>query len=147
VYHCVAGRPPFVRDSVAAMFGAHLFSEAQVPAGRGDRALGPAVATGMSKSPDARHTSCVALMRATGYLPAAAPAAEAAEAAAAAAAAEATPPRQQRTRRQRRARPPRQQRARPPRRRVPQLPISWPVAAMAVLAGIVCTLVLAAMLA
>jgi serine/threonine-protein kinase len=123
VYHCIAGRPPFVRDAVAAMFGAHLFSEAQVPAGRGgDRTLGPAVAIGMSKQPGVRHTSCMALMRATGYVRAPR------RAAAAVAAPRHSPPR-----------PPR-----PPRPR--RLPIAWPVAALLVLAGIVCTLVLAAVL-
>ena len=138
VYHCVAGRPPFVRDTVAAMFGAHLFSEARVPAGRGgDRALGPAVATGMSKSPDTRHPSCSALMRATGYVSAGAQ--------------RASPQRQQQRPpglhhpRVEQRRPRGQPRARRKQRRR-RLPISWPVAAMLVLAGIVCTLILAAVI-
>jgi outer membrane protein assembly factor BamB len=138
VYHCVAGRPPFVRDTVAAMFGAHLFSEARVPAGRGgDRALGPAVATGMSKSPETRHPSCEALMRATGYLPAGAQGASPKRQ-------QQRPPGQRRPRAQQQ-RPRGQPRARR-KQRPRRLPISWPVAAMLVLAGIVCTLVLAAVL-
>jgi serine/threonine-protein kinase len=70
LYHCVAGRAPFVRPTVAAMFGAHLFSDARVPGGRaGDRSLGPAVAVGMAKRPEERHGSCLALLRATGHAP------------------------------------------------------------------------------
>ncbi|HSK95273.1 MAG TPA: protein kinase, partial [Euzebyales bacterium] len=65
LYHCVSGRPPLVRDTVAATFGAHLFSEARVPAGRGgDGAFATAVLAGLARHPDDRHASCTALLRA-----------------------------------------------------------------------------------
>ena len=143
LYHCVAGRPPFVRDAIAALFGAHLFSDARVPAGRGGGTpLDPAVATGMARRPADRHPSCVALMTATGHVPTDRPvrlrtdptpsehsgsvrlwAPEHAPSLSGQAAG-------------RRAR----------RRARRRLPIPWPVAAMLVLAGIICTLVLAAIL-
>jgi outer membrane protein assembly factor BamB len=144
LYHSVAGRPPFVRDTIAALFGAHLFSEARVPAGRGgDTPLEPAVATGMAKRPDERHPSCAALITATGLVPSEQPA----------------PRRAGRTARA--SRPgvrlrtnddvpsiSEQAAGRRARRRMRRrrLPIPWPVAAMVVLAGIICTLVLAAIL-
>jgi serine/threonine-protein kinase len=130
LYHCVAGRPPFVRDTPAALFGAHLFNQARVPPGRdGEHALGSAVATGMAKGPNDRHPSCTALMRATGV--------RAGVRVMARTGGSAAPMQRPRRRSRRRSRR---------RRHRWRLPIAWPVAAMLVLAGIVCTLLLAAAL-
>jgi outer membrane protein assembly factor BamB len=129
LYHCVAGRPPFIRDAAGAMFGAHLFNQVQVPPGRAGRyELGAAVATGMAKRPEDRYPSCTALLTAG--------------------AGGSTTPVHVSQPNARRAsggtrRPTMPQRPLPRRRR---LPISWPVAAMLVLAGIVCTLLFAAVL-
>jgi serine/threonine-protein kinase len=159
LYHCVAGRPPFVRPTVAAMLGAHLFSEAGVPASHdSDRTLGHAVAVGMAKRPNERHGSCVALMRATGHLPAAdrhaaevsraggvrdtsappAATAPAAPPAATAAPAVRAPVGPAATARSGRRRDPRR------RKRWFRLPIAWHVAVMLVLAGVISTLLFAA---
>lgn len=184
LYHCVAGRPPFVRDAVASLFGAHLFSEAVVPAGReGDRTLRSAVAAGMAKQPADRHPSCVALLRATGHVPGAgrhtvvrrgrghiAPLRE--ESPVPAVGAGAPAPDLRTASRAHAGRPPsvshqgsrhagsqpsaprragsrlvsRRRSVRRRHRRRWRLPISWPVAAMLILAGIVCTLALAALM-
>jgi serine/threonine-protein kinase len=156
LYHCVAGRRPFVRPTVAAMFGAHLFSEARVPASHdGDRTLGPAVAVGMAKRPNERHGSCVALMRATGHVPAA-PAVRAPVAPAAAttpAASDATAPPAATAAPEARAPVGPAAAARVGRRRATRrrkrwfrLPIAWHVAVMLVLAGVISTLLFAAVL-
>ena len=155
LYHCVSGRPPFLRDTVAATFGAHLFSETHVPAGRGGHgALGAAVAVGMAKRPADRHRSCVALLRAAAPptlpraarstpplvrrgAPAPAPPPALRDAAMRGAATSAPRPPSGTRRHRRRAR----RRLRPRR-----LPIPWPIAAMLVLAGIICTLLVAAVL-
>lgn len=143
LYHCVAGRPPFVRDAIAALFGAHLFSEARVPAGRGEGTrLEPAVATGMAKRPDERHPSCVALMTATGHVPSDRPARPQTDGI----------PRASGPGVRMRVTddvPSISEQAAGRRIRVQmrrRLPIPWPVAAMLVLAGIICTLALAAIL-
>jgi serine/threonine-protein kinase len=68
LYHCVAGQAPFVRESVAALFGAHLFAQASldVPALDDDARLRGAVITGMAKQPIDRYPSCLDLIRDAG---------------------------------------------------------------------------------
>jgi outer membrane protein assembly factor BamB len=148
LFHCVTGQPPFRRDTAAGLFGAHLFGVVPTaPADADDRALPGALAAGMAKSPDDRHATCVDLLRATGHTAAlrtpsrsTAPAAGSARAGGVAwpdepaasggttaAASEHVPP----TRRRRGL-------------RLGGLgwpALTWPVAAMLVLAGIIATLV------
>ena len=155
LYHCVAGRPPFVRDTVAALFGAHLFSEARVPAGRGaGTPLAAAVTSGMAKDPAERQESCVALVTLAaeagsaggvgsgsaegldGPVPAPASGAAQSRGGAGVRLRDTSAPSLSEQAAGRRAR----------RRARRRLPIPWPAAAMLVLAGIICTLVLAAVL-
>lgn len=69
IYHCVAGQPPFVRETASALFGAHLFAR---PDGNdtfdatSNPALREALATGMAKQPEDRHGSCVRLIAVAG---------------------------------------------------------------------------------
>lgn len=156
LFHCVTGRPPFVRDTVTGLFGAHLFAAAPVLSdlnGRG--AVAGAVHAGLGKQPDSRHATCIDLLRAavpTADLPASrrgsargavtwpedantrAPGRP--RAAGGPGAATGGRGRSLRTRRARR------RGLRLGGRRWPSVP--WPVAAMLVLTGIVCTLGLAA---
>jgi serine/threonine-protein kinase len=144
LYHCVAGRPPFVSDTVAAMFGAHLFSTAHVPAGRdGDGALAAALAAGMAKHPEDRHESCLALVHAAGH-----GASPDRRVPAGAVPRAAGGPSRHETTRGRTAPPDRRgaRRRRHMRRRSRRLPIAWPIAVMLVLAGMVFTLLLATIL-
>jgi outer membrane protein assembly factor BamB len=68
LYHGVAGQAPFVRESVAALFGAHLFAQPSldVPALDDDARLRGAVITGMAKQPIDRYPSCLDLIRDAG---------------------------------------------------------------------------------
>ncbi len=63
LYHCVAGRPPFVRETVTAMFGAHLLSPVPPVPDDVDRPLSDALDVGLRKEPAARHASCVDVLR------------------------------------------------------------------------------------
>ena len=69
LYHCIAGRPPFIRDTATGLFGAHMFTAPPHATGidGDDRALAGALVAGMAKTPDERHESCVDLLRATGH--------------------------------------------------------------------------------
>jgi outer membrane protein assembly factor BamB len=143
LYHCITGHLPFRRDTVAGLFGAHLFGTVPTAqSGADGRALPGALAAGMAKSPDDRHATCIDLLGATGRTTApralsrsAPPTAAGARAGgvawpdepnAAAAMADIPPTRRRRG-------------LRLGDRRWPTLP--WPVAAMLVLAGILTTLV------
>ncbi|HSJ43928.1 MAG TPA: PQQ-binding-like beta-propeller repeat protein [Euzebyales bacterium] len=67
VYHCLSGEPPFVRETASALFGAHLFARPPLPDVLSDddnAAARAAIATGLAKSPEERHPSCTALLRA-----------------------------------------------------------------------------------
>ena len=146
LYHCVTGDVPFRRDTAAGLFGAHLFGVVPTaPSDADDHALPGALAAGMAKSPDDRHATCVDLLAATGRA-AARPSANAMPAVVGApsnvswpdprgsvdGAAVADPDSVGR---------PRRTGMRPRGRRWPAL--AWPVAAMAVLAGIITTLAFA----
>lgn len=65
LYHCVAGRPPFVRQSASALFGAHLFATPPLdglPADDAGRALRQRLVVGLAKDPTKRHASCAQLV-------------------------------------------------------------------------------------
>ncbi|MBW3606120.1 MAG: hypothetical protein KY460_14710 [Actinobacteria bacterium] len=65
IYHCVAGHPPFVRETASALFGAHLFARPHVNEtldAPSNRAVRDALATGMAKEPEDRHRSCARLL-------------------------------------------------------------------------------------
>jgi outer membrane protein assembly factor BamB len=69
LYHCLTGEPPFVRETVSALFGAHLFARPPVTdalAGAGVSSARSAIATGLAKDPDERHPSCATLIRVAG---------------------------------------------------------------------------------
>lgn len=77
LYHCVSGRPPFVRETASALFGAHLFAQppiAQLPADDASRALRERLIVGLAKRPAERHASCADLIGAGPVGPASAPA-------------------------------------------------------------------------
>ena len=62
--HVLTGSPPFVRDSIGGLFGAHLFVEPELDAAEQWTA---AVRKGMAKEPDQRYEKCgdlIAAMRA-----------------------------------------------------------------------------------
>lgn len=73
LHHCVTGRPPFVRDTATGLFGAHMFTTPPSAAGAdGDTVIAGALTAGMAKAPEARHETCIDLLRATGHATAAA---------------------------------------------------------------------------
>ena len=57
LYECLVGSPPFVRSTDAAVLFAHLEEEPPAPAG-----LERVMRTGLAKEPEARYSSCVALV-------------------------------------------------------------------------------------
>jgi serine/threonine-protein kinase len=63
LYHCVAGRPPFARDRMSSLFGAHMLARPEpLMNGDGNGAFGEAIATGMAKDAELRFDSCTALL-------------------------------------------------------------------------------------
>jgi serine/threonine protein kinase/outer membrane protein assembly factor BamB len=60
LYHCVTGQPPFVRESAAALFGAHLFAQPSLvePVFSDNAHLRRALVRGMAKEPLDRYPSC-----------------------------------------------------------------------------------------
>lgn len=147
LYHCVTGAPPFDRDTVSGLFGAHMFAPVPTLAERnGDRDVGGAMAMGMAKQPDDRHASCANLLRATGRLAAAARRTTGVAPAAVRTVAwpddpepvDGSPRPVAATARPTGGRPRRRRGIRLGGERWPRL--AWPVAAMLVLAGILCTL-------
>jgi serine/threonine protein kinase len=55
LYHCVAGRPPFARDRMSSLFGAHMLARPEpLLNGDSDPAFGEAIATGMAKDAESR---------------------------------------------------------------------------------------------
>ena len=63
LYHCVAGRPPFARDRLSSLFGAHMLARPEpLMNGDGNGAFGEAIATGMAKDAQLRFESCTALL-------------------------------------------------------------------------------------
>lgn len=68
LHHCIAGAPPFTRETASGMFGAHLFSEAARVPVTDDPALLDALRTGLAKRAAERYASCRELLRATGQL-------------------------------------------------------------------------------
>ena len=156
LYHCVAGQAPFVRESAAALFGAHLFAQPslQVPALYDDARLRRAVVRGMAKQPSDRYPSCLHLMQDAGHS-APAPAASVSSPEATSAAAAVGARRESVASSSDEAQPlvlfdnlqhdvPRGSSQRAPSRWQDSWWFPWPVAAL--LAGIVVTLVLAALL-
>jgi serine/threonine kinase PknH len=59
--HVLTGEPPFVRDSIGGLFGAHLFVEPELD---GSRPWAKAVRKGMAKEPDQRFDDCGELIAA-----------------------------------------------------------------------------------
>lgn len=66
LYHCATGTTPFVRETASAMFGAHLFSVAATTPLDDDPALRQALMAGLGKRVDERYGSCVDLLAAAG---------------------------------------------------------------------------------
>lgn len=63
LYHCVAGRPPFARDRMSSLFGAHMLARPEPPLnGDGDPAFAEAITTGMAKDAESRFDSCTTLL-------------------------------------------------------------------------------------
>lgn len=64
LHHCLTGEPPFVRDTLPALIGAHLFARPATLAGE-TPAVQRALTVGMAKQPTDRHPSCSHLLRET----------------------------------------------------------------------------------
>lgn len=62
LYHALTGQPPFVRDSIGGLFGAHLFVDADLD--EFPSVWAEALAQGMAKEPVSRFDSCRALVAA-----------------------------------------------------------------------------------
>lgn len=63
--HVLTGKPPFARDSIGGLFGAHLFVDPELDE---SWPWADAVRRGMAKEPDERHATCgelIAAVRAT----------------------------------------------------------------------------------
>ena len=68
LFHCMTGEPPFIRETASALFGAHLFARPpihDVLTDPDNAAAHATIATGLAKTPEERHSSCAALLRAT----------------------------------------------------------------------------------
>lgn len=57
--HALTGAPPFVRDTVGGLFGAHLFVTPTIPGGDAAEA---AILKGLAKEPRARYATCTQLV-------------------------------------------------------------------------------------